>query len=99
MDVQRQIEQALKAKQSDLETQQDDAPGGDLDDQIEAIWHVLNASTNKALEPSRVVRVFVSNGRAGETKPAGEGAGNAREKYATASPGNYKGRARGIRVA
>jgi hypothetical protein len=41
MDAQRQIEQALKAKQSDLETQRDDAPGCDLDDQIEAIRHVL----------------------------------------------------------
>jgi hypothetical protein len=40
-DAQRQVEQALKAQKSDLEAQRDDAPGCDLDDQIEATRHVL----------------------------------------------------------
>jgi hypothetical protein len=40
-DAQRQLEQTLTAQQSDLEKQRDDAPGCDLDDEIEAIRGVL----------------------------------------------------------
>jgi hypothetical protein len=49
-DAQRQLEQALMAQQFDLETQRDDAPGCDLDDQIEAIRGVLKWLDEQALE-------------------------------------------------
>jgi hypothetical protein len=50
-DAQRQLEQALKAQQSDLETQRYNAPGCDLDDQIEATQRVLEWLDEQALEP------------------------------------------------
>jgi hypothetical protein len=49
-DAQRRLERALKSRQSDLETQRDDAPGCDLDDQIEATLSVLKWLDEQALE-------------------------------------------------
>ena len=49
--AQRKLEQALKAQLSALETQRDDAPGCDLDDQIEATRSVLKWLDEQALEP------------------------------------------------